>query len=205
MFNLFTSYFHDGNAARQEELREVLQRNIELKAIDRIYLLMDQPIEKCVAVPCHKKITHIYLRSRPYYNTLFHLIGEVSSDDCWNCIANSDIYFDETIRLCPRYGTNVCLALTRYEVKANGVEFLNRKDSQDCWIFRGKPRGIKGDFVMGIPGCDNAIAWRFEQAGYRVINPSLTIRTYHLHRTNKRNYDVNNKVPQPYKLIPPTR
>ena len=204
MFNLYTSYFHDSDPRRQQELNTCLQKNIDNKLINKIYLLLDQPLTTS-ETKYSDKIVPIYLRSRPLYNTIFDLMRTHQNDEDFGAIANSDIYFDETIKEVFKYGSNICLALTRYEVEKTGIRFLNRKDSQDVWIVKGKPRAVKGDFGMGVPGCDNAIAWRFEQAGYVVINPSQTIRTYHLHQSNKRNYDVNTKVPLPYKLIMPSR
>lgn len=203
MFNIYTSYFHDMNILRQQELNTCLQKNIDNKLINKIYLLLDQPLTKD-ETNFSEKIVPIYLRSRPLYNTIFDLMTIYQGQDDYGAIANSDIYFDETIKEVYKYNHNICLALTRYEVENTGIRFLNRKDSQDVWIVKGKPKAVKGDFGMGIPGCDNAIAWRFEQAGYHVINPSFTIKTYHLHSSQKRNYDVNSKVPFPYKLIMPS-
>lgn len=201
MINLFTSYFRSDNAFRQNELDMCLNKNIACKEIDRIYLLCDQPTE----VPSHPKITPIYIRHRPTYDVMFSFVNSYTGDQDYNVIANSDIYFDETLKLVNQYNPNYCLALTRWEVEKTGIRFLNRRDSQDVWIFKGKARDVKGDFGLGVPGCDNAIAFRFEQAGYKVINPSRTIKTYHLHQSGVRTYNVNVKVPQPYKLIEPSR
>jgi hypothetical protein len=87
---------------------------------------------------------------------------------------------------------------------------FDRADSQDTWIFKGGVNQVSGaDFTMGIAGCDNAIAHLLEQHGYNVINPSRTIKTYHLHLTNIRNYtDISGnaiqRIQPPYKLINPT-
>ena len=108
-----------------------------------------------------------------------------------------------------------CLALTRWDISdkddyKNGAVFFDRPDSQDTWIFRGGiPQMAGAEFGLGLCGCDNSIAYMIEQCGYNVINPSRTIKTYHLHLTNVRNYidvvgQVIERIPPPYKLLHPT-
>jgi len=112
------------------------------------------------------------------------------------------------------------LSLTRWDVKADNVFNTNNHvdssvlfdtpDSQDTWIFMGGVPQISGaDFTLGKAGCDNSIAYMLEQSGYNVLNPSRTIKTYHLHLTNIRNYtDVVGhaieRIQPPYKLLYPT-
>jgi hypothetical protein len=40
---------------------------------------------------------------------------------------------------------------------------------------------------MGMPGCDNALCYILDNAGYEVLNPSLDIKVIHLHLSLKRN------------------
>jgi len=62
-----------------------------------------------------------------------------------------------------------------------------------------------GDYFIGCVGCDNRIAWEFEQAGYQVSNPSKTIRCHHLHASGIRAVVDRSKwlVPPPYKVLEP--
>jgi hypothetical protein len=195
--NLYTSYFIHPDHNRQIEIDYVLQKNIDNNYIKRIYLLVEYPV-----VIKHDKVELIYIRSRPLYDTFFEVIKK--NPESWNILANSDIYFDETLLNLEGYRTdrNYCFPLCRYEVEEN-VKFLNRNDSQDCWIFYGQPKEINGDFCMGVCGCDNAIAYRLDRAGYLCLNISHSIKSYHVHRSNKRDYNVNIKVPQPYKILQP--
>jgi len=48
------------------------------------------------------------------------------------------------------------------------------------------------DFALGRPGCDNRLAWLLENAGYELFNDPLTVKTYHVHRSQRRSY--NNKT-----------
>ena len=59
-----------------------------------------------------------------------------------------------------------------------------------------------------VHNCDNRLAHDIQSHGYNVINPSHTIKTYHLHNSNIRNYlnDRNEpieRIPQPYLLVNP--
>lgn len=204
MINLFISYYIDKSTARQKELDDTLLMNINCDAINKIYALTDGAIESPLLE--NDKVMELVYKARPSYNTFFEAIRSFSSDEDWNIIANSDIYFDETIAKIYEYPHTkpLCFALTRWEVEKDSIHFLNRWDSQDCWIFKGKPKNVQGNFNMGVAGCDNAIAERFSRAGYNVINPSKTIKTYHLHKSGVRSYNPNFRAPQPYKLLTPT-
>lgn len=198
MINLYTSYFISEDKKRQSEIDLCLKKNIENDLIKTIYLIIEEPIE--FNIP---KIKTVLIKGRPTYNVFFDLINQNTTENEWNIISNTDIYFDNTLHLLKKYSKSYCLALTRYEVTQTGIRFLNLKDSQDCWIFKGNIRKIEGDFTLGTAGCDNAIANRIWKSGYQVINPSKSIKSYHVHTSQHRTYDVNAKVPQPYLLLNP--
>ncbi|MEE9572878.1 MAG: hypothetical protein V3W20_07520, partial [Candidatus Neomarinimicrobiota bacterium] len=122
---------------------------------------------------------------RATYGDFFRATAPYSKDV--NIIANTDIYFDETIELASQIKQKQCYALTRWELYGGTViSFTQRHGrpgyvqpsppewSQDTWIFRGairpesydnviavnnKTRGSEPiPFYLGIPGCDNKIA-----------------------------------------------
>lgn len=150
---------------------------------------------------------------RPTFNELFSLC----LPDHINVIANSDIYFDdEGIAHMRTIAPGQCFALSRWDIHTDhSARLYNHADSADTWVFFGKPQGINAPFTMGVPGCDNSLAWLIKEAGYRISNPSLTIRSYHLHRVNWRSYLADpegrarggakiERIPPPYHLIKPT-
>jgi hypothetical protein len=105
------------------------------------------------------------------------------------------------------------LALSRWEIQnleKNISTHFDRDDSQDTWIFLGSVNNINlADFTLGVCGCDNKIAYLLGENGYYVINPSKTLKTYHLHLTNVRNYlnvvgEATERIPPHYKLIETT-
>lgn len=195
MINLITSYFIDKNPERQKEIDECFRRNIEGKLFDSIHILADDLIK-----PFNGSIFH-YIHSRPTFDAFFHF----AKPNCWNVICNSDIYFDQTIKLIESRNTNEFIALSRYDIQNDGsAKLLNQRDAQDVWAFYGLPnKRLIAPFYQGIPGCDNALAAIADKAGYALTNPALTIKAYHLHLTNVRNYSTNYRVPEPYKFIYP--
>jgi hypothetical protein len=73
-------------------------------------------------------------------------------------------------------------------------------------VFKGKIKKVKADFGIGIPRCDNRLAYELEKADYRVENPSFSIKSYHLHMGVRETYAAHNKacfIPPPYKYIWP--
>lgn len=152
-------------------------------------------------------------KGRPTFNELFDLCDT----EAINVIANSDIYMQPEAREKLRaIAPGECWALSRWDVDASGrVSLWDHADSQDVWVFNGKPTGIDAPFTMGVPGCDNALAFLIDQAGYRIINPSRSIRAYHLHNVQWRSYLAEpggmarggqkmERIPPPYKLVKPT-
>jgi len=202
MINLYTSYYIDPSPARQQELDACLKDNILNNHINKIVLLLEYPIVNSIIED--EKVEVVYIKGRPEYNTFFELINQRTGSRDWNIIANSDIYFDETIELLNSYNEKVAVCLTRWEVEHNKTTFLNRPDSQDSWAIKGRIDNVDGCFTLGKCGCDNAIMDRFHKAGYRAINPSKTIKSYHLHLSGARSYNVNDKVKPPYMVLYPT-
>ena len=95
------------------------------------------------------------------------------------------------------------IALTRKE-KDGSLFRSDVGDSQDTWIMLGKPKVLNYcNFYMGVPGCDNLIAYKFFESGYRVLNPSKTINCWHLHDSELRSYSETNRLLDFYLLIKP--
>lgn len=116
------------------------------------------------------------------------------------------VFTNEAIELINTINRNECFALTRWQMIDNyheNAELFDRIDSQDVWCFRGYPPKVNADFYMGVPGCDNSIAYLLHEAGVKLLNPSRTIRTYHYHISLKRTRNVLERIPKPYKRLHP--
>ena len=201
MVNLFTSIYTDKSAVRQKELIYCLNKNIDNAHIEKIYLFVDGEVE----LPNSDKLVIIPFK-RPTYRDFFNLIDRtVTSRDDISIVANTDIYFNHTLNGLTLYERQ-CIALSRWDDKPIGLKLHNERFSQDVWIFRGKMRNVNFcDFFLGIPGCDNRIAYELNSAGYALFNPASRIQAIHYHRSNLHNYDGRTlKIQRPYLFIPVT-
>ncbi len=221
--NLFVNYYTDKNEDRTKELNFCILENLKSESIDNIVVICNETDHLKLKHICDEKLSKKIIVSitdvRPSFNDYFKLSSKLfNGEDNINIISNLDIIIpSETIVKAHDYLTTnkTCLALTRYDIKnpsdyKNGAVFLDRRDSQDSWFFVGGIPQIGGaDYALGVAGCDNSTAHCIEQGGYNVINPSKTLKTYHYHLTEVRNYtnlvgqDIF-RIPAPYKLLDPT-
>ena len=201
MIRLFTTLYKEKNSARLAEHFECLRRNSECAAIAEVCIFSEQCNH---LVPNVSRIISRHVDSRPTYSQFLDWINELASPDDLSIIANTDIWFDDSIRMIDGFdfGDRTILVVSRWDVQHDGsVRLFDRGDSQDVWIIRGKAGNVRGDFPLGVLECDDKIAWEFQEAGYRVVNPALSARTYHLHLTGYRSYEI---APAPdYGIRPP--
>ena len=121
-------------------------------------------------------------------------------------VANTDIIFDETIRLLePCVNESTFAALTRWDSpisprmighilpvpktstfaeRQHYDDFCFFAGSQDSWAFTATDRVRSApDIPLGMQACDQGIAsWAISES-MRVINPCLSIKTWHRHKT----------------------
>jgi len=195
MFNLFISLYPDKNPERRDELIRCLFINTCGVFIKQIYILNEgMVLPNNLSTVQSRLIAH-----RTTYNDLFKFVNEHTRQDDINIIANSDIYFDQTLQKAFNIKDNECYAISRVGMLKNYLAC-----SQDVWVFKGKIRNVRADFPIGVPGCDNRLAHEIFKAGYEMTNPCKTIMCHHLHKGQSW-YDTkkHDKVPKPYRLVPP--
>ncbi len=192
---LITSYYRTSNDERNSELDFVLEKNINSGIFEKIILMCDtQKIQE----RNNPIIDIVRTEKRPLYIDFFNIGNRDSYNGKIVVISNSDIFYDETVNESVHYlEKSDFLALTRYEydISDDSSLMVMGCDSQDSWIYRSpiKTRNIDANFQMGIPGCDNRIAYEISKK-HKIINPSKTIKIYHHHNTNYRTYDPNNRL-----------
>lgn len=209
--NLFISLYHEQNKERQIELHTCLMNNLKSKCFDQIWIIAEPDkngkFDYLESIAPYK-VNILPCTVRPTFRTFFEVINNVTIESSIagyggniNVVANSDIYF-ESIPIYPKI--NQCFALCRWEVNKDGtVTFLNRKDAQDVFIFNSKIRIPRySDCHFGIPGVDNRLCAELLNTGYEMLNPSLTIKTFHLHHGAK-SYDGSVRIGRPYHFLPP--
>lgn len=202
MVNLFVSVYNEEDPIRKNELNTCLINNLNNRNIEKVYLI--EEAGHGVTIDSHK-ICRLPVDHKPTFNDIFNLVNSVSGDNDINIIVNSDIYLDEfgVQYIGARLQPNTCFALTRWNIKYGTPVFMNTRDSQDVWCFRGKIKPINVPYTMGIPGCDNNLAHLLHEAGYHVTNPSKTIKSFHLHESMTRKWYGLPQIPPPYLLLDP--
>ena len=202
--NLVIEYYISGNSERQEELDHCLQHNLNNAHIDQVYLFYDK--NECNHQ--HEKITSVKVSGRLHYSDFFRFIknGEFNSQEIF-ILANSDIHFDDSLGTLKGHdlsGKAICL--TRYE---NDILHKHPHESQDTWIINAGniPDGLILDsmFTLGVPGCDNRIAYLLNKHRFTPCNPCKDIKSYHKHASSFRTYGVTDKVDGPYLLVPASK
>ena len=204
--NLFTSFYPERIPERRSELVRCLQKNLENPDITSVSVFLEG-LESPPIV--HEKLVTRLIESRPSYCDFFNWANECQhAKNDVTVISNSDIYFDDSLALMSQaINPKQCAALARWNFGQEGSPVLfNRNDSQDAWVFRGLIKKVAGDFCVGIPRCDNRILFELKRAGYEVVNPAFSIRSYHLHegiRGEYQNENLEHFVEPPYAYLWP--
>lgn len=218
---LFTQYFIHSDAERQKEIKYCLKENVRKGYFSKIYLLNERiyTYEEMglTEEEFADKVVQIDIVHRMKYADVMRVV-ERENLQGYITIANSDIFFDETIRFvrksCLTQRKSV-YALLRYEYDVNTklrqskiFTFMNsdkpRYDSQDVWIYHTSKMEVNdelmelSDIELGKPGCDNKISMVFNYCGYICYNVPRNVRTYHYHTTQVRNYSAKDVIPGPY-------
>jgi len=195
-FALITSLYNEKKAQRAAEYITCLDNNLAHPNITSIHVLYDTSKDGAKSVirkhleECNVEITTI--KGRPSYARCFELANELYPDQNV-IIANADIYFDETLALVDReLLEHRSLALTRWDIRYdNTVAFHGRTGgSHDAWILRTPitvPAGAR-KILLGIQHCDIRIAFELSAVGHRVFNPCMSVKCFHLHKSDIRSY-----------------
>lgn len=184
-FVLYTPFYLSSNEERNAENLYCLKKNLEHPDIVKVYLLNEEeklPIE-------HEKLVHISIPKRPSFAYIFDVISKQDTGSSIKILANTDIYFDETLAKAKDIKNNEIYALTRWDKQTDGSKkFFLKYHSQDAWIFTIDLDKSIGHFPMGQPGCDNRLVYEFNNIGYEVKNPSFSIHITHVHASGFRPY-----------------
>jgi FkbM family methyltransferase len=206
---LITSTYLETNPSRQDEYLRCLQRNLENEYLDEIHLFLED--QSCTEEWITKsplfassKLHLIPWKGRSRYSDLIDYANLHLPNGAKAIISNADIYFDQTLMLLEDYDlTAKLLCLSRWNVEADGSStFFEHPGSQDAWIFQTPLRKLFCDFPMGVPGCDNRLAWEAEQAGLTISNPSRSIHIHHLHLSQVHHYTERQRITGPTRAVP---
>jgi len=200
---LHTTFYNEKNINRRSELEEAIRINSNLSAISKIIVFNEGD---SIAHLAPGKIEEVLIDKRPTYQDFINYINTHTSEEDIHIIANTDIYFDVNIGVLKQINLhNTCLALSRWDTtETKNPKLYNHNDSQDVWIFKGriKPE-LKANFPLGVPRCDNRLMYEIGRAGYTVLNPAFSIKSFHVHK--ERHALVYTEGDNIYNLKPPFR
>lgn len=221
---LIVQYYLCADPARQEEIDTCLRNNLTNPLISTIHLLTEEDFD-FDQFPNANKIVQTVIGERLTFEAAFLYANAADPEGnlVW-ILSNADIYFDDTLRLVEWQNLDgVVYALTRHDVQADGtiklVDASFAHGCQDVWIFRS-PLPLNKmftQFYLGIPGCDNRIAYELIQAGMVTLNPCLQITALHMDLAsgvgleektalyvasgNDESYQAGRVVPPPYQYF----
>jgi hypothetical protein len=204
---LLTVFYEDGDERRRDEFLACLRRNVANGHLAEIHLFAEASdpdrLPASYPVLADAKIRVVAHERRTTYRDLFaYANGRLPGRRV--VVANADVYFDRSLARLEGYDlSDRLLCLSRWEVEADGTTYLFEHDgSQDAWIFETPIRTFPCDFPLGLPGCDNRLAWEASQAGLRLSNPARSVRTYHLHLSRVHRYSEAQRVRGPGEAVP---
>jgi SAM-dependent methyltransferase len=178
---LFYNYYEDRDASTRSNISLCLKRNIDNQLFDVIIIESE---------------------NAPTFDFMFEKINRLSGPNDISIICNTDIFFDGSIALADRISDKEVYALSRWEWANDRNSTLPDQNIQSVWVIKGKIENVVGNFQMGRPGSDGRIAYELERAGYKVTNPSKSIKTYHIHNGQPKRYTEKDRVPGDYLYVP---
>ncbi|GFD91230.1 hypothetical protein KUL152_34560 [Tenacibaculum sp. KUL152] len=192
MINVFFPYYQCGDKDRQKEIDLCLGKNAENKLIKKLFVVIDDGCE-CPVESDNIEIIHI--NKRLTYRYWIELTRQYCQTGV-TVLCNSDIYFNDTLSVIGDvlFSEKSFIALSRWELLGNSLsKHPNPHWSQDTWAMRVgeelSPSFMHQlDFPMGVPRCDNKIAYLFATQGWKIFNPVDFLVSVHVHETEMRTY-----------------
>ena len=213
---LITQFYISSNSERQKEIVECLSRNIANSNIDKIYLVIEKDYSwEDIGIEKNDKVIIINISRRLKYQDAFDIVDKIDYS-CYIIVANSDIFFDDTLIKLYKSGLSKkkkVYCQLRFEYTDTDLDkckvFGPRGDSQDSWIFHKNYNINKNfrkvfNFELGKPACDNHINYLFSILGYAVHNEPFLIKSYHYHTSDFRTYTAETaRISKPWLRVQP--
>jgi hypothetical protein len=199
---IFTQFYIPKEANRIKEVNDTLKNNINNKFVKKVVLLNERIYTtQELGLSDTSKIEQIVIKDRLTYTLFFYYASQCNYKG-YLLLANSDIFFDETLENLYKTVLSTeksCFTQLRFEY--NKKLFGPRSDSQDSWLFHSNhlpSSHMMYNFQLGQPGCDNKITFWLFKNGYKIYNEPFRIKTYHMHMSEIRHYGGRDIIPGPY-------
>jgi len=192
VISVFFPYYQCGDKERQKEIDLCLTKNAENALIDNLFVVID---DGCDCPVESNNIRVININTRLTYKKWLEMTAQYCTSGI-TVLCNSDIYFDESLQCIHEVlkEEKSFIALSRWELLGDSTsKHPNPHWSQDTWAMNVgeelSPTFMHQlDFPMGVPRCDNKIAYLFAVQGWKVFNPVDFLKSIHAHESEMRTY-----------------
>ena len=210
---LIYQFFVHKDADRNKELRKCLRFNVENPHIDKIYLLNEKIYTNAELGIESAKIEQINIVNRIKFKDIFSFVEQEQLKG-YIITCNADIFFDKTVnnlRKSKMSKNKQILTQLRFEytdIQLGKCKLFGpRADSQDTWIWHSNYNPYKErkmfNTIFGKPGCDNKLTYLFNLIGFDVVNQPYFVKTYHIQKSQERDYNSLQPMPRPYMIVSP--
>ena len=206
-------FYIDKHKIRQQEILYCLKQVVNNNNFKKIYLLNERIYtekELGLSTDEMKRVIQINMGHRLKFKDVFTEVKRLNLKG-YIVFGNSDIFFDDSIRLVRETGLDQkkrACGLSRFEY-SEGKKLEDCKlykpshCSADVWIYHTNYSPSEKiinetDFHFGKPGCDNIIGYIFKNNKYEFLNIPYTLKVYHFHTSNLRNYNEKDYVHLPH-------
>jgi len=193
--NLTVGYYKNDNILRSAEIDLCLKLNCINQLFNKIIIVNETMIDIPFIDKNDNRIIIINNPNRLTYKDFFNYSNQYTSENTINILINSDIVIGGNFYLLyENMQLNELYFLTRYDINKYGQISLCHLLGCDTWIWKNCINCNVGNYYLGKPYCDFKLAYELYKIGYTIKNPSLTLKTYHIHNINIRNYNDSEKI-----------
>lgn len=167
--------------SRNEEFAYCLEKNLGNIKIAKVTAIIEEvelpPGDRRNKLLLNPKVEVFRLGRRATFSDYMEILSRGPAS-MLKAFSNADVHFDFTLgHLDGADLGEAMLTMTRVDWTAK----LDYLPANDAWIFARAPK-VKADFFLGYDWCDFGFTELLSNAGYTVLNPSHSIRLYHIHR-----------------------
>jgi hypothetical protein len=221
--NIIIQTYPEKNIDRLNELILCIVSNLQNTNVKKVINLCEGSDDNYLpdVIRKHSKYVCKNGYERLTYKTAFdysneHLNGEMVG------LINTDIMLADDFRIDDLHKIltdKVVIANARHEIDLSngGKTFLDENfkqifhaNTQDAWFYKIPIQVENTDFELGLVGCDNAIAHRFQSSGYIIYNMPERFKIIHVdslrgknsknfsefHKENEAKKQIKNKHPE---------
>lgn len=181
LLTLIVGTYREPVEARRAEIASTLRANLANPAFDCVIVVVEDEVWTPSAARRvdDARAQHVFLGQRLTYQDAFAIAAAPKWRRGAFVLANSDIQFDHSVELAKTVPSGALWCVTRTE--GNGELPWDPPHTQDAWIFRPPLPRFSCRFELGVPSCDNRLAFEAKRAGLALSNPGRRIRALHRH------------------------